>query len=400
MIDVSKIRQQFPIFQKYPDIRFFDSAASSFTHQSVIDAMTNYMAFNGTNVHRGVYQLAAEATEAYENARVSVANFINAKSDTVIFTKSTTHSINMVAKSLETIFKPGDEIVISELEHHSNLLPWLELAKKIAVVVKFIPLTDGMITVENFKKVLSVRTRLVVTHHISNVMGYMTPIKEMIQRAHEIGALVFLDSAQSILHVKTDVSDLDVDMLAFSGHKAYGPNGIGVLYIKPKLMLQIPPAEFGGEMVDQVGIDQSTWKSGAYKFESGTPPIAEAIGLAKALEFISSVGIEKIHAHEVALRNYCMDKLKDEPGITIYNLKGETSIISFNINEVHPHDTASFLDQYGVAVRAGHHCNQLTMKYLKQDATVRASIAIYNSIEDCDVLIKAILETRDFFHNL
>jgi len=400
MIDVSKIRQQFPIFQKYPDIRFFDSAASSFTHQSVIDAMTDYMAFNGTNVHRGVYQLAAEATAAYENARVTVASFINAKPDAVVFTKSTTHSINMIAKSLETIFKPGDEIVISELEHHSNLLPWLELAKKMSVVVKFIPLTDGMITIENFKQVLSVKTRLVVTHHISNVMGYTTPINEMIKLAHEIGALVFLDSAQSILHVKTDVLDLDVDMLAFSGHKAYGPNGIGVLYIKPKLMLQLPPAEFGGEMVDQVGIDQSTWKSGAYKFESGTPPIAEAIGLAKALEFISSVGIEKIQAHEVALRNYCMDKLKDEPGITIYNFKGETSIISFNINEVHPHDTASFLDQYGVAVRAGHHCNQLTMKYLKQDATVRASIAIYNSIEDCDVLIKAILETRDFFHNL
>lgn len=400
MIDVSKIRQQFPIYQKYPNMRFFDSAASSFTHQSVIDAMTDYMAYNGTNVHRGVYQLAAEATSAYENARVTVAKFINAQPDTVVFTKSTTHSINMVAKSLETLFKPGDEIVISELEHHSNLLPWLELAKKNDVVVKFIPLESGMITIENFKKVLSVKTRLVVTHHMSNVMGYTTPIKEMTQLSHEIGALVFLDSAQSILHVKTDVLDLDVDMLAFSGHKVYGPNGVGVLYIKPKIMLQIPPAEFGGEMVDQVGLDQSTWKSGAYKFESGTPPIAEAIGLAKALDFISSVGIQEIHAHEVGLRNYCIDKLKDETGITIFNLKGETSIISFNINEVHPHDTASFLDQYGVAVRAGHHCNQLTMKYLKQDATVRASIAIYNSIEDCDVLIKAILETRDFFHNL
>lgn len=400
MIDVSKIRQQFPVYQKYPDIRFFDSAASSFTHQSVIDAMTNYMAFNGTNVHRGVYRLAAEATNAYENARNLVAEFINAKSDAVVFTKSTTHSINMAAKSLEHLFNPGDEIVISELEHHSNLLPWLELAKRMAVHVKFIPLKDGMITIENFKSVLSVKTRLVVTHHISNVMGYITPINEMIKLAHDVGALVFLDAAQSILHVKTDVSDLDVDMLAFSGHKSYGPNGIGVLYIKPKLMLQIPPAEFGGEMVDQVGIDKSTWKSGAYKFESGTPPIAEAIGLGKALEFISSVGIENIHTHEISLRNYCIEKLKDETGITIYNLKGETSIISFNINEVHPHDTASFLDQYGVAVRAGHHCNQLTMKYLKQDATVRASIAIYNSIEDCDVLIKAILETRDFFHNL
>ncbi|MFA7417061.1 MAG: cysteine desulfurase [Acholeplasma sp.] len=400
MIDVKEIRKQFPVYQKYPDIRFFDTAASAFKHQSVIDAMYDYLAFNGTNVHRGVYHLAGDATNRYEAARNKVAAFINCKPESIIFTKSTTHSLNIAALSLGSILNPGDEIVISELEHHSNLLPWLAIADKLGLVVKFIPIENGMITIENFKKVLTNKTKLVVTHHISNVFGYMTPIKEMVKRAHELGAIVVLDSAQSILHVKTDVKDLGVDILAFSGHKAYGPNGIGVLYMTSKLMDKLPPVEFGGEMVDKVYLEGSTWKSGPYKFEAGTPAIAEAIGLAKALEFIESVGIENIHAHEVLLRNYILDKLKHEKGITIFNKDGESSIITFNIDEVHPHDTASFLDQYGVAVRAGHHCNQLTMKYLDQDATVRASIGIYNSIEDCDVLIQAIKETRDFFHNL
>ena len=254
-----------------------------------------------------------------------------------------------------------------------------------------------MITIPNFNSVLSKKTKLVVTHHMSNVMGYTTPLKEMTKLTHDVGALILVDAAQSIVHIKTDVKDLDVDILAFSGHKVYGPNGIGVLYMKESLMKTLSPTEFGGEMVDRVNLDGSTWKSGPYKFEAGTPAIAEAIGLSKAIEFMNDVGINNIHQHELNLRNYCIKQLKDEPGLTIYNKHGETTLLSFNIDDVHPHDTASFLDQHGVAVRAGHHCNQLTMKYLNQDATVRASFAVYNSMDDCDILIKAILETRDFF---
>ena len=400
MIDVKNIRAQFPVYQKYPNIRFFDSAASAFKHQSVIDSMMDYLSFNGTNVHRGVYGLAAESTQKYEHARDVVAQFIHSKSEEIIFTKSTTHGINLAVNSLAKLLNKGDEIIISELEHHSNLLPWLELGTRLDLVIKFIPLEDGMITIPNFNSVLSKKTKLVVTHHMSNVMGYTTPLKEMTKLTHDVGALILVDAAQSIVHIKTDVKDLDVDILAFSGHKVYGPNGIGVLYMKESLMKTLSPTEFGGEMVDRVNLDGSTWKSGPYKFEAGTPAIAEAIGLSKAIEFMNDVGINNIHQHELNLRNYCIKQLKDEPGLTIYNKHGETTLLSFNIDDVHPHDTASFLDQHGVAVRAGHHCNQLTMKYLNQDATVRASFAVYNSMDDCDILIKAILETRDFFHSL
>lgn len=399
-IDVLKIKEAFPVFKKYPQMRYFDSAASAFKHQSVIDAIHAYLAYNGANVHRGVYGLAAEATNLYEEARQITADFIGAKNDNIVFTKSTTHSLNMVARGLEDLLQAGDEIIVSKLEHHSNLLPWLELAKRKALVVRFIELDQGMITIEAFKKVLNTKTKVVATHHMSNMMGYITPLKQMTQLAHEVGALVVVDAAQSILHIPTDVLDLDVDALAFSGHKAYGPNGIGVLYMKKDFMAKLSPAEFGGEMVDKVYLDGSTWKSGPYKFESGTPPIAEAIGLSKALTFLKDIGLDHIHAHELELRNYVVEQLKDEKGITIFNRHGETSLITFNIDDVHPHDTASFLDQHGVAVRAGHHCNQLTMDYLNQDATVRASIAIYNTKEDCDELIKAIKDTRDFFHSL
>lgn len=399
-IDVLKIKEAFPVFKKYPQMRYFDSAASAFKHQSVIDAMHAYLAYNGANVHRGVYALAAEATNLYEEARQITADFIGAKNDNIVFTKSTTHSLNMVARGIEDLLQAGDEIIVSKLEHHSNLLPWLELAKRKKLVVRFIEIDQGMITIEAFKKVLNVKTKVVATHHMSNVMGYITPLKQMTQLAHEVGALVIVDAAQSILHIPTDVLDLNVDALAFSGHKAYGPNGIGVLYMKKELMRKLSPAEFGGEMVDKVYLDGSTWKSGPYKFESGTPPIAEAIGLAKALTFLKDVGLDNIHDHELELRNYVVEQLIDEKGITIFNRHGETSLITFNIDDVHPHDTASFLDQHGVAVRAGHHCNQLTMDYLNQDATVRASIAIYNTKEDCDELIKAIKDTRDFFHSL
>ncbi len=400
MLNVDRIKKQFPIFKKYPELRFFDSAASALKHRSVIDKLTDYLKFNGVNVHRGVYKLASDATELYEQSRRTVADFINADEKEVVFTKSTTHGLNMLAKSLAETINPGDEIIISELEHHSNLLPWVELASQKQAVLKFIPLEDGKITLTNFKKVLSNQTKLVITHYLSNVMGFTTPLKEMIKAAHQVGALVVVDAAQSISHLKTDVKKLDVDFLAFSGHKMYGPNGVGVLFGKFDLLEKLTPAEFGGEMVDKVNLNGSSYKETPYKFEAGTPAIAEAIALSAAIEFLSKTGLKKIHQHEVELKNYIVSHLKDEDGIEIYNQDADSGLITFNIKDVHPHDTASFLDQYGVAVRAGHHCNQLTMKYLNQDSTVRASVAVYNTIDDCDIFIKAVKETRDFFKTL
>lgn len=397
MLNVDKIKKQFPIFKKYPELRFFDSAASALKHRLVIQKMTDYLKYNGTNVHRGVYRLASEATAAYEHSREMVAKFIHAGSREIVFTKSTTHGLNLLANALKHNLSKGDEIVISELEHHSNLLPWLEIAYQLELVVKFIPLDDGRITISNFKKVLTPQTKLVITHHISNVMGFTTPLAAMTKEAHKVNALVIVDAAQSISHLKTDVKKLDIDFLVFSGHKMYGPNGIGILYGKYDLLENLEPSEFGGEMVDKVNVSGSSFKDAPYKFEAGTPAIAEAIALSGSIEFLTKTGLKKIHEHEFSLKSYIVENLKNEKGITIYNEKADSGLITFNIDGVHPHDTASVLDQAGIAVRAGHHCNQLTMKYLNQDATVRASVAVYNSMEDCQAFIKAVKETRDFF---
>lgn len=399
MLDVDRIRKEFPIYKKKPELHFFDSAASSLKHKNSIKLLSDFLKYNGTNVHRAVYDLGNEATEAYENARDTVADFIKANRNEIVFTKSTTHSINMLAQSLSGIINEGDEIIVSELEHHANLLPWQNLALKKNAILKFIPLENGMITIENFKKTLSEKTKLVATHHISNVMGYVAPIKEMIKLAHKKGALVLVDAAQSVHQIKIDVKKLDVDFLAFSGHKMYGPFGIGVLYGKEELLNNLPPAEFGGEMVDQVYLDKpTTYKEAPYNFEAGTPAIAEAIGLVGAIKFIKKTGLKKMFDHGLYFRNYILDQLKDETGITIYNKDGDTSLISFNIDDVHPHDAASFFNQYGVSLRAGQHCNQLTMKYLGVNSTLRASIGVYNNKEDCDVFIKALKETKDFFN--
>ncbi len=400
MLNTKSIRRQFRIFKKIPDLHFFDSAASSLTYAKAVDQMANYLNYNGTNVHRGVYKLASDATNRYEEARHQTALFLNAFDHEIVFTKGTTSGLNLLAKSFEELISEGDEIIISELEHHSNLLPWINLAEKKKAVLKFIPLVNNQITIKAFKSVLTKKSKLVITHHISNVLGFITPIKEIIKRSHQVGAHVVLDAAQSISHLELDVRKLDIDYLVFSSHKAYGPNGIGVLYGKEKLLNQLNPSEFGGEMVDRVFVPHSTWKEVPYKFEAGTPPIAEAIGMAEALKFIKKVGFKKIHKHEMTLRSYVIDALKDETNIEIHNIEADSAIISFNIKDVHPHDTASFLDQYNVAVRAGHHCNQLTMKLLNQMATVRISFAIFNDLNDCDVLIKAIKETRDFFKKI
>lgn len=398
MISVSKIRQDFPVYQKQPKLTYLDSAASSLKVKSVIDQIDHYYMSLGVNVHRGAYDLAYEATRLFEEARATVAHFINANDEEVIFTRGTTSALNFVANALRDSLKPGDEIITSELEHHSSLLPWMMAAKKTGAKLIYIPLSqEGRITVENFKSVLSDQTRVVAITHVSNVMGYLTPIKEITKLAHQKNATVILDAAQSVPHMKVDVKDLGVDYLAFSGHKMFGPSGVGVLYGKKELLNSLEPFEYGGEMADEVSKDQATWKDTPLRFEAGTPVISGAIGLAAAVRYIESIGFEELHEHTAALHKYTLDKLSQVEGITIYNRSADNPVITFNVDGVHPHDIATMLDTHKVSVRAGHHCAQLVSKFLGVNSTLRASFHLYNDITDCDVFVSSIIAAKNFF---
>jgi cysteine desulfurase/selenocysteine lyase len=400
MIDVKKVRDNFIIYQKQPNLCYLDSAASSLKVKTVVDQVNKYYHTLGVNVHRGAYELAYEATKQYEDARITVKDFIHAESEeNIVFTRGTTSSLNLIAKGFEHMLQPGDEIITSELEHHSSVLPWMVVAKQKGAKLIYIPLTNkGKITVENFKSVLSERTKVVAITHVSNAMGYLTPIKEISKLAHDKGAVVILDAAQSVPHMKVNVKDLGVDFLAFSGHKMFGPSGVGVLYGKAKLLNQLEPYEFGGEMADQVFKDHFTYKDAPLRFEAGTPVISGAIGLAEAIRYIESLDMDNIEAHTKALHQYTLSQMKDIEGITIYNMDSEMPIINFNVNGVHPHDIATTLDQYQINVRAGHHCAQLVTKFLNVNATLRASFHVYNSIEDCDTFIKGLKASIQFFN--
>lgn len=396
----AKIKNRFPFYIKNSDITYLDSAASSLKLDKVIESLTNFYTNNGSNIHRGVYKLAYEATESFEETRSVVAKFINANIEEVIFTKGTTDSLNKLANSYSSFINDGDEIITTELEHHSSFIPWQVIAKEKNAKLNFIELTkDGKITVDNFKKVLSNKTKVVAITHMSNVMGYLTPIKEIIKLAHEVGAVVILDAAQSISHIKIDVKELDVDFLAFSAHKIYGPNGVGVLYGKKKYLDILPPFEYGGEMAHLVNKDNSTWKDTPHKFEAGTPVIAEVIAFKEAINFINEVGINNIHNHLLDLRNYTINKLKVIENVTVYNKDLDSTLIAFNIEGVHPHDAASIFDQNNVYIRAGHHCAQLIVKLLGQTATLRASFGIYNTYSDCDKFIEAVKHAKEFFNS-
>lgn len=398
MIDTKKLRIDFPVYQNNPNITYLDSAASSFKHKDVIDIVNHYNTHLGVNVHRGGYDLAYQATRLYEDARDMVASFISASSDEIIFTRGTTSSLNAVARMYEDILQPDDEIITSELEHHSSILPWMEVARKTKSKLVYLPLTnEGKITVDNFKKVLSNKTKIVALTHVSNALGYETPIKDITTYARKKNAIVVLDAAQSAPHIKLDVKDLDIDFLAFSGHKMFGPTSVGVLYGKKHLLNQLKPFEFGGEMVDLVYKDHAIYKETPLKFEAGTPVIAGAIGLSKAVSFINSIGYDRINAHTHELHQYILNQMKNIEGLKIYNPNAEHPIIAFNIEDVHPHDVTTILDQDLVCVRAGHHCAQLVTKFLNTTATLRVSFHIYNDIEDCDRLIKSIIKARDFF---
>lgn len=398
MLDVKKIRQDFPIYETNQDLVYLDTAASSLKPKQVIDVVDHYYSKLGVNVHRGVYGLSYEATDLYESARHTVAKFLNAKFEEIVFTRGTTASLNLVASSYLDKMTEEDEIITSELEHHSSMLPWLHVSKKTKAKLKYVELdTEGRITVEAFKKVLSDKTKVVALTYVSNVMGYITPIKEIIDLAHQKGAIVVVDAAQAAPHMKIDVTALNADFLAFSGHKLCGPTGIGVLYGKRHLLNQMDPIEFGGDMSQTVDKFEATWKDAPYRFEAGTPIISGAIGLARALDYITSIGFDAIHEHVKTLHDYAILKLEAVEGIEIYNKTAETGIVTFNVVDVHPHDAASIFDKNKVCIRAGHHCAQPITKWLKQIATLRATFYIYNTKEDVDLFVDSVKEAVRFF---
>ena len=397
-MDFKNIREQFPIYENIPNLVYLDSGATALKPKCVLDKMNEYYSSYGVNIHRGVYSLSYQATDEYDKARQIVAEFINSNFKEVVFTKNVSDALNKICLMLENKLDKDDEVITSELEHHSSVLPWMKACERRKANLKYIPLNnEGRITVENFKKVLSDKTKVVAITLVSNVMGYLTPIKEIIDLAHEKGAVVIVDAAQAIQHFPIDVKQLNCDFLAFSGHKAMGPTGIGVLYGKKKILKQLQPIDFGGDMNEEVDLYNVEIKDIPFRFETGTPPIAEAIGLGKALEFINEIGLENIHKYEKELHTYALNKLEEIKGITIYNKTSDVGIISFNVDGVHPHDAATFFDEANICIRAGHHCAQLITKWLKCVGTLRASIYIYNTYEDIDKFVEVVKQTVDFF---
>lgn len=406
MIDIQKIRADFPILAQEINekpLAYLDNAATSQKPKQVIRALTHYYEFENANVHRGVHTLAARATDAFESARAKVAKFIHAREVAeIIFTRGTTSAINLVVDSYgNTNIEAGDEIVISYLEHHSNLIPWQQLAKRKGAVLKYIELEeDGTISIEQAEKTITEKTKIVALAHVSNVLGTITPIKEIAALAHKVGAVILVDGAQAVPHMEVNVVDLDADFYAFSGHKMMAPTGIGVLYGKRELLEKMEPTEFGGEMIDFVELYDSTWKELPWKFEAGTPIIGGAIALGAAIDYLAAIGIDTIHTYEQELVSYAIERMSMLEGITIYgptDASKRCGIVTFNIEGAHPHDVATILDEDGVAIRAGHHCAQPLMKWLDVSSTARASFYIYNTKEEIDALIEGLKLTKEYF---
>ncbi|KXH79243.1 cysteine desulfurase [Sporosarcina sp. HYO08] len=404
-----EIRQHFPILNQeingHPLV-YLDSGASSQKPLQVIEAISNYYKFDNSNVHRGVHTLGNRATEGYEGAREKVRNFINAKStEEIIFTRGATTALNTVAQSYgRANVGEGDEIVITYMEHHANIIPWQQLAKEKGAVLKYIDLEeDGTLSLDKVREAVTERTKVVSVMYVSNVLGTMNPIKEITEIAHANGAVMVVDGAQAAPHMKVDVQKLDCDFLAFSGHKMCGPTGIGVLYGKRDLLNQMEPVETGGEMIDFVGLYESTWKELPWKFEAGTPIIAGAIGLGAAIDYLEEIGMDAIEQHEHEIANYAMERMSTIEGLTIYGPADpgkRAGIITFNLEEVHPHDVATVLDMNGIAVRAGHHCAQPLMKWLDVSATARASFYIYNTVDDVDRLVEGLRVAKEYFSDV
>ncbi|MGX7131285.1 cysteine desulfurase [Enterococcus songbeiensis] len=408
MIDAQKLRKEFPILnQKVNDepLVYLDNAATTQKPEAVLQTLTDYYHQDNANVHRGVHTLAERATHAYEGAREKVRQFIHAKETAeVLFTRGTTTGLNWVAKSFGDFFiQEGDEIVISYMEHHSNIIPWQQLAKRKNAKLVYIDITPaGFLDMEDAKRKITDKTKIVSIAHVSNVLGVINPVAELAQLAHQKGAVMVVDGAQAVPHMPVDVQALDADFYAFSGHKMCGPTGIGVLFGKKKWLEVMEPVEFGGEMIDFVRLQDSTWKELPWKFEAGTPNIAGGIALGAAIDYLSVLGLDQIHAYEAELVAYVLPKLQAIEGLTVFGPQEaakHTGVIAFNLEGLHPHDVATALDMEGVAVRAGHHCAQPLLQYLKVPATARASFYFYNTKEDADRLVEAIYATKEFFQH-
>ena len=395
-MDVQKIRKDFPILQREVNgqpLVYFDNAATSQTPVQVIDTIADYYKNYNANIHRGVHSLSQEATDAYEAARKKIQKHFNAaQSHEIIFTSGTTHSINIVSNGYAELLKKGDQLIVSALEHHSNIVPWQMLCEKTGAELKVIPMNeDGVLIMEAYEKLLSDKTKLVFVNHVSNALGTVNPIKEIIDKAHAVGAQVLIDGAQSAPHIQADVQALDVDYYVTSAHKLCGPTGVGMLYGKQSALKRLPPYQGGGEMIAEVTFEKTTYADLPHKFEAGTPNIAGGIAVGAALDYINNIGMDQIAAYEEELLNYATDLLKKIPGLKIYGIAPQkTAVVSFNVEGIHPYDIGSILDKLGIAVRTGHHCAQPIMDYYQIPGTVRASFSFYNTFEEIDSMVEAL----------
>ncbi len=400
MFDIQKIRADFPILSRQVNgkpLVYFDNGATTQKPQVVIDAIATYYQEINANIHRGVHTLSQLATDAYEASRTKIQNHINAQfAHEVLFTSGTTHSVNLVANGFASILKAGDEVLVSALEHHSNIVPWQMLCEKTGAVLKVIPMNEkGELVMAEFDQLLSDKTKIVTVNHISNALGTINPIKYMIDKAHQFGAAVFIDGAQAVPHLKPNVQELDCDFYAFSGHKMCGPTGTGILYGKEAWLNKLPPYQGGGEMIKEVTFEKTTYAELPHKFEAGTPNIAGGIVLGTAVDYMNSVGFENIQKQETELLHYATEQLLAIEGLKIYGTaEAKTSVISFNIDGIHPYDIGTIVDKLGIAVRTGHHCAQPIMNFFEIPGTIRASFAFYNTKEEIDVMVEAVKKAK------
>jgi cysteine desulfurase/selenocysteine lyase len=393
-----KIKNDFPIFTD-SDLVYLDNAATSQKPQSVLDAVDSMYKEANANVHRALYSLGSEATERFENSRKKVANFIGADSKEIIFTSGTTESINLLARSLGNTLKPGDEILISEMEHHSNIVPWQMAAQRTGATLKYLSITDtGELDLTNPENYFTSNTKIVSLTHMSNVLGTINPIKYLAKLAHDVGAILIVDGAQGASHIPVNIKELDCDFYAFSGHKMLGPTGIGVLWGKTELLEEMEPFMGGGEMINTVTMESSTWNDIPYKFEAGTPNFAQAVGLGAAIDYLENIGMNEIADHENTLTQYAMNKLNNVDGLRIHgSAKDRGGVISFNVDGIHPHDLAQFLNEDNIAIRVGHHCAQPLLKKLGETATARMSFYVYNDESDVDKFCTSLEAIKSYF---
>ena len=410
--DPRVVRQDFPIFERTirdgKKLIYLDSGATSQKPNSVIDAESNFYRLHNAAVHRGAHQLAEEATDAYEGARATVANFLGGDTDEIIFTKSATESLNLLAYAFSNA-EPGnrfnlsaaDRIVVTEMEHHANLIPWQQLAKRSGAELAWFAVTaDGRLDLANLAEVITANTKVVSLTHQSNVLGTVNPLSAIVARAHEVGAVVILDACQSVPHMPVNVKELDIDFLAFSGHKAIGPTGVGVLWGRAALLKDLPPFLFGGSMIESVTMTDASWAPSPRRHEAGVPNMAQAVGLAAALDYLTNIGMTEIHAHELKLGTYLLNRLQEIPALKLVGpseMSDRGAVASFTFGEIHPHDLGQYLDAQGIAVRTGHHCAWPLTRKLGVQATTRASLYLYNDESDVDALITGILGAQNYF---